>query len=34
MLTMHVLAHSFDGPNIYHHRKAFLFEVDELPERQ
>lgn len=34
MLTMHVLAHCFDGPNIHHHRKAFLFEVDGLPERQ
>ncbi len=34
MLTMHVLAHSFDGPNINNNRKSFFFEVDGLPEGQ
>ncbi len=34
MLTMHVLAHSFDGPNIYNNREAFFLAVDGLPEGQ
>ncbi len=34
MPTMHVLAHSFDGPNIHNNRKAFFFAVDGLPEGQ
>jgi len=31
---MHVLAHSFDGRNIYNDRRAFFFEVNGLPEGQ
>ena len=34
MLNMRVLAHSFDGPSLYRHRKAFLFEVGGLPKGQ
>lgn len=34
MLTMHVRAHSFDGPNLHNNREAFFFEVDGLPEGQ
>jgi hypothetical protein len=34
MLTMHVVAHSYDGPSIYDNREAFFFEVDGLPEGQ
>jgi hypothetical protein len=33
-LTTHALAHSFDGPNIYNNREAFLFAVDGLPNDQ
>jgi hypothetical protein len=31
MLTTHVLAYSFDGPDLYNNREAFHFRVDGLP---
>jgi hypothetical protein len=31
MLTMHVFAHSYNGPSIYDNREAFFYEVDGLP---
>jgi len=34
MLTKHVLAHSFDGPNLNNNREAFFFRVEGLPRGQ
>jgi len=34
MLTTHVLACSFEGPNLYNNREAFHFRVDGLPAGQ
>ena len=31
MLTLHRLASSFDGPNLYNNRRDFFFRVDGLP---
>jgi len=34
MLTLHPYMYSFEGPNLYNHRRAFAFKVIGLPERE